>query len=289
MRWEISGANRATGRDQTIVLEADDEASATRRGGRRGLLVERVRAVRDEVAVGARDADPVAAGGGDSVGFAYAPATAGRGGRAATGRPATRPAARHPRRRSTGAFGIAAVVAVAAAVAIGLAVFKGGNLAPADAQDRPAPVAPTAATATAAQSAPAVAADPDASQPRSQQASAAGPVPTSPTVQVSVGDLLAAYGTGPAAADADADADYKGRQVAVVGRVDEVGPNLFGTLCVTLKPATGPRSARRVSGTIDPARAATADGVRPGDTVTVVGRCNGLDGNVNLAHCRIDR
>ena len=43
MKWEISGADRTTGKETKLILDADDEASATRRGNRRGVLVESAR------------------------------------------------------------------------------------------------------------------------------------------------------------------------------------------------------------------------------------------------------
>lgn len=43
MRWEVKGADRQTGEDRQIFVEAGDEAQATRRAGRQGLLVESAR------------------------------------------------------------------------------------------------------------------------------------------------------------------------------------------------------------------------------------------------------
>ena len=43
MRWEVKGADRRTGEDRQIFVEANDEAQATRRAGRQGLLVESAR------------------------------------------------------------------------------------------------------------------------------------------------------------------------------------------------------------------------------------------------------
>lgn len=42
MQWQIIGAHRETGEEKTIVLEAADRATAERRAGRRGLLIEKV-------------------------------------------------------------------------------------------------------------------------------------------------------------------------------------------------------------------------------------------------------
>lgn len=45
MKWEVSGADRQTGQDKTIFIEADNEDSARRRGNRAGLMVADCRAV----------------------------------------------------------------------------------------------------------------------------------------------------------------------------------------------------------------------------------------------------
>ena len=82
MQREVRGADRVTGRDQTLLLEADDEASAMRRGARRGLVVEWARPLDPDDSVAGAAAVAVAAvpewdeaapahGGGDTVGYAY--------------------------------------------------------------------------------------------------------------------------------------------------------------------------------------------------------------------------
>ena len=43
MQWEVIGADRNTGDERTIILDADNEASATRRGNRQGLMVSAAR------------------------------------------------------------------------------------------------------------------------------------------------------------------------------------------------------------------------------------------------------
>lgn len=43
MKWEASGADRATGEERRLVIEADDEASARRRANRAGVMVADVR------------------------------------------------------------------------------------------------------------------------------------------------------------------------------------------------------------------------------------------------------
>jgi TM2 domain-containing membrane protein YozV len=45
MKWEITGANRESGRDEKLLIEADDEASARRRANRKGVLVGSARAI----------------------------------------------------------------------------------------------------------------------------------------------------------------------------------------------------------------------------------------------------
>jgi TM2 domain-containing membrane protein YozV len=43
MKWEVSGADRDTGRDRSMIIDAETEDSARRRGNRQGLLVAFVR------------------------------------------------------------------------------------------------------------------------------------------------------------------------------------------------------------------------------------------------------
>lgn len=51
MRWEVTGADRDSGRDQAIIVDAETEDSARRRANRRGLLVARVRAIENDDSV----------------------------------------------------------------------------------------------------------------------------------------------------------------------------------------------------------------------------------------------
>ncbi len=39
MKWDVTGADRQSGQDKTLVVEADTKESAVRRAGRQGLLV----------------------------------------------------------------------------------------------------------------------------------------------------------------------------------------------------------------------------------------------------------
>lgn len=39
MKWEITGADRKTGKDSTIIIEAENEESAMRRGNRAGMMI----------------------------------------------------------------------------------------------------------------------------------------------------------------------------------------------------------------------------------------------------------
>jgi ASCH domain len=45
MRWEVEGADKNTGQDKTIVVEADDPEAASRLANRRGLMVAAVRSL----------------------------------------------------------------------------------------------------------------------------------------------------------------------------------------------------------------------------------------------------
>lgn len=43
MQWEVTGADRTTGNETSLIIEADNEDSAKRRANRRGLLVANAR------------------------------------------------------------------------------------------------------------------------------------------------------------------------------------------------------------------------------------------------------
>ena len=45
MQWQVSGADRDTGDERSIIIEADTEDSATRRGNRQGLFVSNARLI----------------------------------------------------------------------------------------------------------------------------------------------------------------------------------------------------------------------------------------------------
>lgn len=51
MRWEVTGADRQTGADRSIVVEAETEDSARRRANRQGLLVSDARAIESDDSV----------------------------------------------------------------------------------------------------------------------------------------------------------------------------------------------------------------------------------------------
>ncbi len=279
MRWEVAGADRATGQDATVMIEAEDEASAVRRGGRQGLLVEWARPA-DEAADEVADESPAGpAAAADSVGFAYAG-----------------PTRRPPRRRAGGRWGVAAALALAAAAAAGGAGYvwlRNGSVArtpspAADAVTTPAVRPPRAGVAAAPVAAPTVADATVASADPTPDPTAAPPrpvaAPVAPSVRVTAAVLVDAYADSPARADAA----YKGREVEVTGVADRVGPNLFGTPCVSLRSA-GEATPVRVECSFTPAAAAALAAVRPGDPVTVIGHCDGLDDQVLLVQCRLGR
>lgn len=58
MKWAISGADRETGRDVSVELEAETETDAVKAAGARGMFVERVRAVPPEPIPYASPAQP---------------------------------------------------------------------------------------------------------------------------------------------------------------------------------------------------------------------------------------
>ena len=45
MQWEVTGADRQTGQERRVLIDADDEASARRRANRRGVLVSEARPI----------------------------------------------------------------------------------------------------------------------------------------------------------------------------------------------------------------------------------------------------
>ena len=58
MKWEVNGADRETGEEKTIVIEADTEDSARRRGNRAGLMVSGCRAIDNDDSVSGMAAPP---------------------------------------------------------------------------------------------------------------------------------------------------------------------------------------------------------------------------------------
>ena len=43
MKWEVTGADRQTGDDRTVLIDADTEDSARRRANRQGVVVADLR------------------------------------------------------------------------------------------------------------------------------------------------------------------------------------------------------------------------------------------------------
>lgn len=60
MQWEVTGSDRNSGEDKVVIIEADSEASASRRANRRGVLVASIRPLdpADSVAALAATAAP---------------------------------------------------------------------------------------------------------------------------------------------------------------------------------------------------------------------------------------
>jgi hypothetical protein len=250
MQWEVSGADRATGEEIVLMLEADDEPSAIRRASRRGLVVERAHPV--QLAGATAAAAPV---GTDSVGFAYAAPTSGR-----------RSRVKPRKRKASNGYGIAIVIALVVAGGVALAVVKSGVLGDGSgAQSQPG-------TDTAA----APVAPPPVSEPAST-------VVALPTISVTADVLIRAYANDPTAANRD----YTGRMVSVTGEVETAGKGLFGTTCIGLKRTGAPAGGVRVQCSFAEGAASPLDTVHRGDNVTIVGRCGGMDGDIEVANSRL--
>ena len=165
-----------------------------------------------------------------------------------------------------------AVIAVALLGGAGWWAWKATRPADAVAPDGPtgSPVAPV--IGSPAKGSPVVRAIPV--QPRA---------PLVPSLHVSADEVLRVDRDDPQLAAAT----YKGRVIAVDGRVETVGPGLFGTPCIGLGGSNGASSnGRRVQCAFGQDDAATLNAVRAGDTITVVGNYDGVNGNdVQLTGC----
>jgi len=81
-----------------------------------------------------------------------------------------------------------------------------------------------------------------------------------------------------------ADQQYKGKTLTVTGQVDHVGKDIIDSMYVTLK-------GRKEFGIVraqcffDDSWATRLSYLREGDTITIMGRCDGKFGNVLLKDC----
>lgn len=82
-----------------------------------------------------------------------------------------------------------------------------------------------------------------------------------------------------------ADAKYAGQPILVSGTVTEVGKDMFGNMYVSLK-------TNHIFGTVvcyfDDANVASLSKVKQGQYMNILGRCDGIAGNVNVQDCSFE-
>lgn len=100
--------------------------------------------------------------------------------------------------------------------------------------------------------------------------------------EVRAGELVGVY----AANELDGDARYKGRSVIVTGVVDRVATDILGSPYVTI--GSGKQfEARQVQAMFDGAKATPLASLKPGQTIRIRGRVDGLMMNVLMRDCEI--
>lgn len=97
---------------------------------------------------------------------------------------------------------------------------------------------------------------------------------------MSPAELLSAYKTNGVAADGQ----YKDKWVRLTGRVDKVSKDITDTIYVTFK-GSEQFQIESVQCFFDGKHTAKAASLRPGQTLTVVGKCTGKFGNVLVKEC----
>ncbi len=268
MQWEVCGADRVTGRGQTLVLDADDEASAVRRGSRRGLVVERARPLDPEDSAAGTAAIEMASvltplpSAGDAVGYTYVAPSRGRG---------------RKKKRAGGGAGVVVAVVVALVAGGGWYAWRATRPVETVATDESAGTVVVPGTVPV----PNVAPNLTASTPRMIPAGPKGPLV--PSLHVTAAEVLQAYQTDRKLTDAT----YAGRTIAVQGRVETVGRGIFGTPCIGLG-GSGGAGPGRILCAFGEEDVAAMNAVWAGDTITVVGRYDGANGNdVQLVGCQV--
>ena len=102
--------------------------------------------------------------------------------------------------------------------------------------------------------------------------------PELPTIEISAGGLYGQYNGNEVAADAQ----FKGRLLAVKGQIDNIGKDILGKMYVALKTGFG---IGRVQCFFGKEYANELARLRPGQNVTIEGRCTGKMMNVLLQDC----
>ena len=105
-----------------------------------------------------------------------------------------------------------------------------------------------------------------------------GKSPSMPMISIDSDTLFAEH----EANEVRADEQYKGRQLQVIGYIDNIGKNIVDDMYVTLKTK---KQIFSVQCFFDKSQTNTLASLRKGSFVTIAGRCNGKFGNVLLKDC----
>jgi tRNA_anti-like len=108
------------------------------------------------------------------------------------------------------------------------------------------------------------------------------PAPQEPPLVVTQAQLLSAYADD----ELSADEQYRGRVLAVSGHVVGLGRDTNDSAFVTLDPGDPP-AAFSVQCLFDKRGAGVVAGLKKGQRVTLVGRCDGKFGNIMLRECAV--
>lgn len=121
--------------------------------------------------------------------------------------------------------------------------------------------------------------------PSSQSSSVPGasPVPVN-TIAITASNLFAAYEANEVAADEA----YKNKILKITGKVDTVGKDILDTMYVTLGSGVQ-YSFGNVQCMFADEHKSELMQLHKGQTVTVVGTCNGKLGNVLVKNCYLDK
>jgi len=307
MKWEVTGADRNSGEEKTVIIEADNEESARRRGNRAGLMVSGCRAIDNDDSVSGVTA-PAA--------VPYQPANVKRAVSSSSPSPQAAAVVHGVAAISAGqsaplknGWGIASVILAAIAFVIALVpcigligaiplgliggIFGVVGLIIGYSYGRPviaswigavgslaAIVLALAITSALGSGIAAASKQAQAAQQAAQAAQAQQRAAMRDTVAVYTADQVVNYYANNEVAGDNA---LKGKMLKVEGDVDRVGKDMLNNAYVSLQHAPGTfRSVQCFFN--DPSQIGS---LSSGSHAVIYGRCDGLMGNVLIKDCEI--